>query len=377
MTSATRTAALGWLCNDALPFWHQVGWDPHSGGFVERLTPSGEPDLAAPRRVRVQMRQVYVYACAAHDRRYELAAAVALETLRFLLERCRPPNGGPGFVHLTDSEGAIIDRRIDAYDQAFGLLALAAAFRMTGDAQIRALIDAELAFIDAELVDPTTGLWLEGLPPSLPRRQNPQMHAFEAFLALYEATGDAGMLARADRIAAHLEERMVSSSGAVCEYFDAGFVPLADGQVVEPGHHFEWVWLLHRHARLAGRPVSSAAARLHAWGMRYGLDKDGFAIDACWPDGTIKDAGRRLWPQTELAKALLSQQEAGTPGTSAQADDVLAALMATYISKSPRGGWVDRYDASGALSDARMPVSTFYHVYVAIAEAARVGGLNG
>lgn len=376
MTAPARQAALAWLQGDALPLWHRLGWDPKCGGFVERLTSDGLPDLDAPRRVRVQMRQIFVYASAAYEGLYAPASKLALDTLDFLVTRCRPPGATSGFAHLTDSSGRVIDPRIDAYDQAFALLALAAVYRMNGDAAVRTLIDAELAYIDEAIAEPATGLLFEGAPPSLPRRQNPQMHAFEAFLALFEATGDEAFLKRADVIAAHLEQRMISPGGAICEYFDTAFVPLSEGQLAEPGHHFEWVWLLHRHARLAGRAPPPVATRLHDWGVRHGLAADGFAIDACQIDGTVKDAARRLWPQTELIKAHLARSEAGVGGAAEAADGALAALMSAYFTDSPRGGWVDRYDASGALSDARMPVSSFYHVYVAIMEAARVGGLN-
>ncbi len=376
MTSPVRQAALGWLRDEALPLWHRLGWDAKSGGFIERLTPDGLPDLEASRRVRVQMRQIYVYANAAFEGLYPPAAQLALDTLDFLLTRCRPAGARTGFAHLMDANACIVDAKIDAYDQAFALLALASVYRMTGDAQVRTLIDAELAHIDAAIAEPGTGLWFEGAPPSLPRRQNPQMHAFEAFIALFEATGDAAFLQRADAIVAHLDRGMILGTGALCEYFDEGFTPLVDGQCAEPGHHFEWVWLLHRHARLAGRPPSPAAARLHDWAMAHGIDMGGFAIDACHTDGVVKDGGRRLWPQTELIKAHLAREEVGVQGAAAAADVVLSALMTSYFTDLPRGGWVDRYDATGALSDGRMPVSSFYHVYVAISEAARVGKLS-
>jgi hypothetical protein len=49
----------------ALPLWAGAGYDERRGGFQERLNPDGSPDLTAPRRLRVQVRQIYVYAHAA------------------------------------------------------------------------------------------------------------------------------------------------------------------------------------------------------------------------------------------------------------------------------------------------------------------------
>ncbi len=371
--SAIRAEALAWLKDAALPLWHERGWDAASGGFVERLREDGAPDTAAPRRVRVQMRQVYVYAQAALRGWYAPARGLALETLDFLLTKCRPARGAPGFAHLTDSGGHVIDGRIDAYDQAFGLLALAAAYRLTRDAQLRALIDAEIAFIDAQIVDPATGLWLEGVPGATPRRQNPQMHAFEAWLALYEATGDAAFLARARFIAEALAARFVDpATGALRELFDARFEPLVAGQSVEPGHHFEWVWLLHGYARHADVAPPPVAAGLYDWGARFGLDAGGHAIDACACDGAPLQRTRRLWPQTEFIKANLALEEAGDAEAGARADAGLGRLIAGYLAVTPRGGWVDRFDAAGVLVDGRMPTSSFYHIFAAVAEADRV-----
>jgi mannose-6-phosphate isomerase len=46
------------MTEHALPLWSTEGWDPATGGFVERLDQDGNPDRLAPRRVRVQARQI-------------------------------------------------------------------------------------------------------------------------------------------------------------------------------------------------------------------------------------------------------------------------------------------------------------------------------
>ena len=46
-------------------------------------------------------------------------------------------------------------------------------------------------------------------------------------------------------------------SGVLCEYFDDELKPLPGerGQIVEPGHHYEWIWLLRWYERESGRAV--------------------------------------------------------------------------------------------------------------------------
>ena len=53
------------MTDHSLPLWAREGWDSSRGGFVERLDPQGRADEFAPRRVRVQARQIYCFAKAA------------------------------------------------------------------------------------------------------------------------------------------------------------------------------------------------------------------------------------------------------------------------------------------------------------------------
>jgi mannose-6-phosphate isomerase len=357
--------------------WHERGWDHRQGGFVERLSEEGQPDWIAPRRVRVQARQIYVYAHAAVLDWYPAARTVALQGFDWLMAHCRRDRTGPGFVHLVAPDGAVLDGRIDAYDQAFGLLALAWMLRLTGDSQIRTLIDAEIAYLEDTLADPLAGGWLEGAPAALPRRQNPQMHAFEAMLALFEATGDPAFLRRAKAFLDLLTDRLIDArSGALPEYFDASFRPVDDagGQAVEPGHHFEWVWLMLSYARLTGTGMQQQALPLYDWAMAHGCDLGGFAIDEVTLEGAPRLQSRRLWPQTEMAKANLALQEHCLhPEAASRADAALARLARDYLVAPVRGGWIDRIDAHGDRVSGPIPASSFYHIFCAVAEAARVG----
>ena len=86
----------------------------------------------------------------------------------------------------------MLDPLRDTYDHAFVLLALANVYALDRDAQVRAEIDATLSFMDQRLRSPHGG-FLEGLPATMPRRQNPQMHLFEAMIATFDATQEPGV----------------------------------------------------------------------------------------------------------------------------------------------------------------------------------------
>src|SRR3546814_15848782 len=83
------------------------------------------------------------------------------------------------------------------------------------------------------------------------------MHLLEAFHALYEASGDARWLEHAEHIFQLFRRHFFdAAAGQLIELFDRDWreVPQEgrDGgrRLREPGHFFEWAWLLHRHAAL-------------------------------------------------------------------------------------------------------------------------------
>ncbi|MHA4875565.1 AGE family epimerase/isomerase, partial [Enterococcus faecium] len=72
---------------------------------------------------------------------------------------------------------------------------------------------------------------------------------------------------------------------------------------IEPGHQFEWAWLLHQAGRLVGADVAAPARRLYDFATRHGALP---VIDAVGEDGAARQASTRLWPQTEAIKAHLA-----------------------------------------------------------------------
>jgi mannose-6-phosphate isomerase len=177
------------MIEHGLPLWSTEGWDDKAGGFIDRLDRDGRADASAPRRVFVQARQIYCYAKAAQMGWYPDGRAIALKGLEHLLSKAKAPDGKPGFVHTLTPDGAVLDPLRDSYDHAFVLLALATVHGLDRDAQVRAEIDALCHFVETQLRSPHGGVH-EGLPVSLPRRQNPHMHLFEAMIAAFDATHD-------------------------------------------------------------------------------------------------------------------------------------------------------------------------------------------
>jgi mannose-6-phosphate isomerase len=206
------------------------------------------------------------------------------------------------------------------------------------------------------------------------KRQNPHMHLLEAFLALYDATHDAAILERADAIVELLQSRFCcNEAGVLHEYFsdDWGMAGPERSRVWEPGHHYEWCWLLHAHAQLTRKQPISSAKTLFDRACADGFSSDGRIFDELRDDNLVLKTSTRAWPLTEAAKAGVAMAENGVPEGRALAASALGTLMDRFMGKPWPAGWIDHLDAAGQPIVDYAPASTLYHMVLATAEANR------
>jgi mannose/cellobiose epimerase-like protein (N-acyl-D-glucosamine 2-epimerase family) len=359
------------ITEHSLPLWSGEGWDPSTGGFVERLDLEGRADRAAPRRVRVQARQIYCFAKAAQLGWYPQGGEIAMRGLEYLLAKAKSPDGRAGFVHLLGPDGSVLNSARDTYDHAFVLLALAAVFQYSRDIQVRSEIDQLIGFLDAGLRS-SHGGFEEGIPAALPRRQNPHMHLFEAMIATYDAIGDPAYQSRAGEFYQLFVANLYDPRRQVLgEYFEDDWSKI-EPVSVEPGHQAEWIWLLKGFERITGCPTARYRTALLASALRYRDETTGCLLDEGDADGNIRKFTRRCWPQTEIAKAWIAQAEAGEFGAADQARDALVRLDRHYLRHPVPGGWFDQFDRDNRSLVDFIPASSFYHILCAVAEAERV-----
>ena len=381
-----------WLTRHALPLWSHAGYDTDMGGFVECLTLDGQPLLDRNKRLRVQARQIYVYSHA-HLLGWTPpdGGPTALEVARggfdFLTGNYWREDGG-GFIYAGARDGTPVDGRIESYEQAFALFALAWYHRASGDSAALDWAARVLSFMDEILADPVHGGYFENPGRDLPRRQNPHMHLLEALLALNTATSDANYLDRAKRIIelfrVHLRD---PETGTLREFFTGDWSPAPGtlGQIVEPGHHFEWVWLLRRYSEATGDPTDAEADALYKFAVTHGIDNDpgaarGLGFDSVLRagadprrgHGTSIDDNKRLWVQTEAIKAHTARLEAGPDSdAAARLEILLERLFGLYLAVGS-GNWQDHLNRAGLGFAETAPASSFYHLFLCLAEVLRV-----
>lgn len=354
-----------WLF-DAVPFWIEQGIDCN-GLAYEELGFDGQPKELGYRRSLVQFRQVYVVALAALMGFGSPAVASAL--FHKAAAAAWHPEGG--FVHKLDTNGLALDATRESYDQAFGLLACAWTYAVDRESDTLEYAYRTLHFLDTEMASPHGG-YIEAANARLPRRQNPHMHLLEAFLALYEVTGDGIFRSRAAMILNLLERRFVGRAGALREYFDDDWRPAngSAGETVEPGHHYEWVWLLHEYARVIGEPIHPLASQLFDFATRHGLDARGRPVQEVDTRGARRRDTVKLWAVTERLKAHVVRSETAEQDFDPALVSIVEDLSENFLLREPPL-WFEELAADGSPSRRRMPASTLYHITSAGAELLR------
>jgi mannose/cellobiose epimerase-like protein (N-acyl-D-glucosamine 2-epimerase family) len=369
---AVRDQLKAWALEQAYPIWWKVGTDHERGGFFEKLEQDGTPSQA-PRRARVQPRQIFAFAVAP-QLGWKGPARQALEHgLDFYLGNYWRPDGL--IRTLVDADGKSLDETVVLYDQAFGLFGLSAAYVALGREDLQEKAVALRDTLRAKLKHPVAG-FQESNPPTIPLLSNPHMHMFEACLAWTEAGGDPTWRALADEIAGLAMGKFIDPvSGGLREYFDGDWNPApgTDGRIVEPGHQFEWAWLLLRWGRLAGRDDAiTAAIRMAAIGDGPGVDPArGVAMNQLLSDMSVHDPIARLWPQTERIKAgVLAAEITGAEKWWTMAAQGGRGLL-KYFDTPVKGLWRDQFLADGSFKEEPAPASSFYHIVCAILEMDR------
>jgi mannose/cellobiose epimerase-like protein (N-acyl-D-glucosamine 2-epimerase family) len=335
-----------WLLQSAYPLWYSRGVDRHRGGFHEGLTQSGEP-LQTPRRARVQARQIFAFSQPNAPGWHNGIPTTALEGVDYFLTHYKRPDGL--IRTLVDQDGTPLNNDALLYDQAFALFALASVHKSVQ----RFELEAE-------------NLW-SAIQDHLERTRlsNPLMHLFEATIA-WSRVGGTTWQTRADELGEFALRRLIDpSAGFIRETYSEDWTPAPtlEGRIVEPGHQFEWAWLLLSW----DSTVTEQALRLVEFAETHGV-RHGIAVNALLTDGSIHDARARIWPQTErLRTAALVSQLTNDPRYWQMTRDAAVTLL-RYLTTPLPGLWNDVLLPSGDFQLAPANAGLLYHIIGPITE---------
>src|SRR5262249_16623231 len=170
----------------------------------------------------------------------------------------------------------------------------------------------------------------------------------------------------ADGIASLCLEKFIDpASGALREFFadDWSPAPGVEGRICEPGHHYEWAFLLDRWTRLTSRNEPEVVPRLIAFADSRGIDaRRGVAVNAVLVDGSIHDPVARLWAQAERIRAYLARRRAH--------DEVAAAIkgLRRFLDTPTQGVWFDRLAPDDVFFLEPARATSLYHIVRPVAE---------
>ncbi|MDN5785749.1 AGE family epimerase/isomerase [Pseudorhodobacter sp.] len=370
MTQHTRMNSARHFACRFMPAWVDRAL-PHGSDPAPVIESIGAPD--APATTLTQARIIFTLAHLHLVTATPGLLEAARRIYRHMIAQLRDKDGG--FRLSVAPDGGL--RR--SYDQSFALLALATLHRADPDLVSAADIDACWDFIATKLTAPDGSLWEDDRAPANGgmRSQNPHMHMLEAALQCYEMTGATIWLARAKTFIDLARRYFIDAeTGAVREFVGPDLMPLdtTAGQRREPGHQYEWAWLLRRYAGFSGdKGAVTLADRMQAFAEQFGLRKSGplhgAPYDALDAQGRVVEASHLLWPLTEAGKLYAAiHRESGDPAAANSARHLEQLVFERYFAATNPPCWVNQLDGGAlALWDAALS-RLLYHVAIFVTE---------
>lgn len=353
-----------------MPAWLEIAL-PHGTGPAPVLESLDAPN--APASTLTQARIVFALAHLHLVTGAPGLLAAAQRIYRHMAAQLRDADGG--FRLNVSAEGKI--RR--SYDQSFALLALATLHRADPDCVTAAEIDDCWQFIQTRLTEADGSLWEDdrAIATDGIRAQNPHMHMLEAVLQCYDMSGDSIWLDRAKTFVGLAAQYFIDAeTGAIREFVGPDLLPMNSvvGQRREPGHQYEWAWLLRRYAGFSGDThVLALADRMQAFAEQHGL-RDGGPLhgalyDAVDAAGQVVEPTHLLWPLTEAGKVYAAlHRETGTPKDAATAQRIERMIFELYFDTQGETRWVNQLDTKGHVVWDVALSRLLYHVAVFVTE---------
>lgn len=341
-----------------LPIWRVPGFNPAMRLAYEAVASDGVTPVPAHRyRAMACARQLFVFAHAG-----DIAQADTL--FDSLLTYFQDKKNG-GWFYSVDASGAPHERQKDLYTHAFVIFACAEYARLASPVAAQkalAVLEETSAIIERRMStegDLFHSAMAEDFSAALGSPlQNPLMHLTEAWLAARETTGDAVFDHRLEKLAAGVSDAFVHrETGCIAELLIG-----SANNWLEPGHQFEWLFLVEasRHAAFEAAGLTRALFRAFDFAQKFGIDPVTGGVAASVNEhGGVIDSTQRIWAQTEYLRALATHS-----GGAVRAQ--LPAQIERFAQRFLRpNGWIESQAADGAIVRAEMPSTTPYHLATA------------
>lgn len=364
-----------WLSQDVYPLWSEKGIDKKHGGFVESLTFEGEP-MDVPRRAMVQARQIYSFltganlGCLPKDK----AFAAVKQGARYMVEKFSAPSGA--FIYSINPDGTPKSKNPDLYTQAFALFGLAQAYAIEPSKETKERAKSLLKYLYQDRKVKGGGYTELDEKSGVSYKSNPHMHLFESAIAWMTVDpSDQDWKDLGHELVTLATTKFIDkSSGVLGEYFDENWNHLRENGkfIYEPGHQYEWAWLMFLYEGLTGQNLKSVRHQLFLLAEEHGTSPTRkVAFDEMWSDFTPKTQSSRFWPQCERIKAAVrlgtEVSKEQQPLYAKAADDALETLF-KFFETPMKGLWYDMLSEKDEFNGSTSKSSSLYHIVNAMEE---------
>ena len=315
-----RAETLSNLTENILPFWINRFQDPR-GGFLGRISGSGEPDPEAPKGAILNARILWAFSAAYRLLRRPEYLEMAKSAKREIESRFFDPEYGGVYWSLTP-DGKPLDTKKQIYAIGFAIYGLSEYVRATGDPSALSLAVRLFDDIEAHSFDSEKNGYLEAFARDWSplgdmrlsekdanecKTMNTHLHIIEPYTNLYRVWPDERLRERIVNLLWVFRNRILDAeTGHLKLFFDEDWV--SKRPVVSFGHDIEASWLLYEAATVVGEDpegivpdvlkIASAASEgyIPGGGMIYEFHRDSGALDA----------DRHWWVQAETVIGYLN-----------------------------------------------------------------------
>ncbi|MHC8409292.1 AGE family epimerase/isomerase [Pseudomonas sp. Hz4] len=337
-----------------VPLWNGPGWNAVMALPYEALDAEHQP--LPPQRYRAMAcaRQLYLFSSLIGQVPAAEERAAAL--FRSLQEHFHDAEHG-GWFYSIDPQGAPLDQRKDLYTHAFILFACAHYWDKVREPLVESALNCALEVITQRFAT-DDGLYeasldRDGSSLNSGPLQNPLMHLAEAFLATLSVREDAAVQDALVKLCTAMQKHFIDPQHGVLMEKPLGSVD----NWFEPGHQFEWYFLLESSSLLRGSTLHASLERAFVFTEQLGVDQQTGAVRAMLdlePDSPPRDATQRIWAQAEYLRALTLRPDSEAA--------VLHQLQALQQRSLHAGGWYECRDENGDVTRRDMPSTTPYHL---------------
>lgn len=350
----------------SLKLWDKAGYDHEYGGYFEALDFKGNAITELDKRMRIHPRTIFAHVAGTVWGYYD-GLAVAEKAFNYITKHWWLPEGG--FATLANRKGEVLDKTIFTYDHAFAMLGFGWLYKASGSKVHHTWLHNVWDMLNSRLIHSDGGFITSVPEPQSPIRvQNPHMHMLEAVLNLVQLFDDDIWRDAAKRLYGLFERYFcLPHEEKLREFFNDDWTPdIRMGHLLEPGHHYEWVWILEKYENLMRERVPLIKP-MYDFAI-LGSNKMGLGYNETDFEGNPTRPDHRMWIQTEVIKANISMyRKTKEEQYLEKTYNAWKLLFDKYLIEQYYV-WYDELDDMGNNISTNSPTSTLYHLLIAFHE---------